>query len=55
MTYKGYRIDRKCNVYDLNDKLIAEKAGNVELAKEVVDKHLEEMHKRSGGEKTEKK
>ena len=45
MTYKGYRIDRKCNVFDLNDNLIKEKAGNVMLAQEFVDQHLEEQHK----------
>lgn len=50
MTYKGYRIDRKFNIFDLNNKLIIEKAGNFELAKEKIDKILEEEHKRKNKE-----
>ena len=47
MTYKGFRIDRKCNVFDLNDKLVAEKVGNVMIAKEFIDQELEKMHKKA--------
>jgi len=54
MTYKGYRIDRKCNVFDLNNELIIEKAGNVVIAKEMIDNHLEEQHK-AADKKKEKK
>lgn len=54
MTYKGYRIDRKCNVFDLNNELIIEKAGNVVIAKEMIDKHLEEQHKAADKKKEEK-
>lgn len=53
MTYKGYRIDRKCNIFDLDGNLIMEKAGNVEIAKEEIDKRLEKEHKKK--EEKEKK
>lgn len=54
MTYKGFRIDRKCNVFDLNDKLVAEKVGNVVMAKEFIDQELEKMHKKAEKEDKEK-
>lgn len=46
MTYKGYRIDRKFNVFDLNNKLIIEQAGSVETAKERIDEILEKQHRK---------
>lgn len=55
MTYKGFRIDRKCNVFDLNDNLIKEKAGNVMMAQEFIDQELEKMHKKAEKEDKEKK
>lgn len=41
MTYKGFRIDKKRNVYDLSDKLMAENVESVEKAKELVDEYIE--------------
>ena len=46
MRYKGFRIDRKLNVYDLNDKLLIEEVADIEEAKEYIDKHLEYIHKK---------
>lgn len=46
MTYKGLRIDRKYNVYDLNGKKIAERCGSLEEAKAFVDEYLEQYHKK---------
>ncbi len=54
MTYKGFRIDRKFNIFGLKNELLAEKTGNIELAKEYVDRYIEE-HKNAGKEKREKK
>ena len=45
MTYKGYRIDRKKNVFDLNERLVIEKAESIEAAKAAIDKILESEHK----------
>lgn len=44
MNYKGFRVDRKFNVYDLNGNLLFEKIGNFEIAKEKIDKYLETQH-----------
>ncbi len=41
MTYKGFRIDKKCNVYDLNDKIMAENVESIDKAKELVDDYIE--------------
>lgn len=41
MTYKGFRIDKKRNVYDLGDKLMAENVESVDKAKELVDEYIE--------------
>ncbi len=53
MTYKGYRIDKKLNVYDLREKLVIEKAATITEAKEQIDNLLEEEHKK--GAKNDKK
>ena len=51
MRYKGYRIDRKLNIYDVNDKLVIEEVADLESAKEYIDSHLEAIHKRGVKEK----
>ncbi len=45
MNYKGFRVDRKFNVYDLNGNILFEGVGNFEIAKEKIDKYLEEQHR----------
>lgn len=46
MTYKGYRIDKKLNIYDLREQKIAEKVENIDKAKEIIDAELEKQHKK---------
>lgn len=51
MSYKGFRIDRKFNVYDLNGELLFENTNSQQFsslddAKERIDEYLESKHKR---------
>ena len=46
MTYKGFRIDKKNSVYDLDNKLLFEKVETTDKAKELIDAFLEEKHKK---------
>lgn len=41
MTYKGFRIDRKLNVFGLKDELLASKQESLDVAKEFVDDYID--------------
>lgn len=50
MTYKGFRIDRKLNVFGLKDELLAKEQESLDAAKEFVDDYIDK--KKNGGKET---